>query len=133
MKIEDVPQDLKYFKGSNVRDVNYAVDENGQYHAVISDGWDAKTDALDVAWEDINEQCEEVLERIRRGETSALEYHATKNLMTIDMLSSYSGFSKRTIRKHFKPKEFAALDDETLSIYADVLRITLEELKTIPE
>ena len=66
MKIEDVPQDLKYYKGTNVRDVNYAVDENGQYKAVLSDGWDAKTDALDVAWEEVEEQCQEVLDRIKK-------------------------------------------------------------------
>lgn len=132
MKIEDVPQDLKYYKGTNVRDVNYAVDENGQYKAVLSDGWDAKTDALDVAWEEVEEQCQEVLDRIKRGETSPLEYHATKNLMDIDLLSSYSGFSKRTIRKHYNLEIFSKLDDDILSVYADVLRISVEELKTIP-
>ena len=132
MKIEDVPQDLKYYKGTNVRDVNYAVDENGQYKAVLSDGWDAKTDALDVAWEEVEEQCQEVLDRIKRGETSPLEYHATKNLMDIDLLSSYSGFSKRTIRKHYNPEIFSKLDDDILSVYANVLRISVEELKTIP-
>lgn len=133
MKIEDVPQDLKYYKGSYVRDVNYAVDEHGQYKAVMSDGWDAKNDALEVAWEEVDEHCQEVLDKIRKGESSPLEYHATKNLMTIDLLSSYTGFSKRTIRKHFDPKTFAALDDATLGIYADVLRITVSELKQVPE
>ena len=133
MKIEDVPQDLKYYKGTNFRDVNYAVDENGQYKAVLSDGWDAKTDALDVAWEEVQEKCQEVLKRINRGETSPLEYHAAKNLMSIDLLSSYSGFSKRTIHKHCNPEIFSKLDDDTLSVYADVLRISIEELKTIPQ
>jgi hypothetical protein len=73
-----------------------------------------------------------VLDRIKRGETSPLEYHATKNLMDIDLLSSYSGFSKRTIRKHYNPEIFSKLDDDILSVYADVLRISVEELKTIP-
>ena len=31
MKVEEVPQDLKYFKGSVVRDVDYAVDSDGKY------------------------------------------------------------------------------------------------------
>ena len=131
--MSDVPQDLHYYKGSVVRDLNYAVDEQGRYHAVVSDGWEAKDDALDVAWDDVREQCEEVLERIRKGKASPLEYHATKNLMSIDLLSSYTGFSKRTIRKHNEPQHFDKLDDATLCIYADVLRITVEELKSIPE
>ena len=132
MKVSDVPQDLNYYKDTVVRDLNYAVDEQGRYQAVVSDGWEAKDDALDVAWDDVREQCDEVLERIKKGETSPLEYHATKNLMPINLLSSYTGFSKRTIRKHFIPANFIKLDNDTLSIYADVLRITVEELKTIP-
>lgn len=129
MKVSEVPQDLKYYNGTVVRDLNYAVDDQGQYKAVVSDGWEAKDDALDLAWDDVREQCEEIAERIRKGETSPLEYYAAKNLMTVDLLSSYSGFSKRTIRKHFNPKNFAKLSDETLRIYADVLRITVDELK----
>ena len=132
MKVSDVPQDLNYYKDTVVRDLNYAVDEQGRYQAVVSDGWETKDDALDVAWDDIREKCDEVLERIKKGETSPLEYHAVKNLMPINLLSSYTGFSKRTIRKHFNPANFIKLDNDTLSIYADVLRITVEELKTIP-
>ena len=132
MKVSDVPQDLNYYKDTVVRDLNYAVDEQGRYQAVVSDGWEAKDDALDVAWDHVRDQCDEVLERIKKGETSPLEYHATKNLMPINLLSSYTGFSKRTIRKHFNPANFIKLDNDTLSIYADVLRITVEELKTIP-
>lgn len=133
MKVKDVPQDLKYYKGTNVRDINYAVDDNGKYTAVFSDGWDAKTEALDVAWEDVKERCAEILSRIRKGETSPLEYHAANNLMDVSLLASYTGMSKRTIKKHFNPKTFAKLDEETLGVYADALRISIEELKTIPE
>jgi len=133
MKIKDVPQDLKYLKGAVVRDVNYAVDDEGHYQAVLSDGWTPKTEALDLAWDEIDMQCEEVLERIRNGESSPLEYHMVKNLMTVELLSDYTGLSKRTIRKHFKPEKFEALDEETLTTYAEALRITVEQLKQIPE
>ena len=49
MKVEDVPQDLKYFKGTVVRDVDYAIDNEGKYQMVRSDGWAPKTEALDLA------------------------------------------------------------------------------------
>ena len=49
MKIEEVPQDLKYCEGAVMRDQNYAVDEEGRYHMVKSDGWAPKNDALDLA------------------------------------------------------------------------------------
>ena len=52
MRIEEVPQDLKYCKDAVVRDQNYAVDNDGRYHMVKSDGWTAKNDALDLALEE---------------------------------------------------------------------------------
>ncbi|MBP5778182.1 MAG: BtrH N-terminal domain-containing protein [Prevotella sp.] len=52
MKVKDVPQDLKYYEGSHVRDVNYAVDDDGKYQVVLSDGWSPKTEALELALEE---------------------------------------------------------------------------------
>ncbi len=131
MKTEEVPQDLKYYKDTIFRDVTYAVDNEGRYRSCLSDGWEVKTDALDLAWSDVNEQCEKIRQRILRGETSPLEFHAVKNLMNVKLLSAYTGFSKRTIRKHFRPEVFSSLSEDTLQIYADVLRITVDELKRL--
>lgn len=134
MKVEDVPQDRKYLKESDVvRNVDYAIDSEGHYRAVSSVGWEVKNDALELALDEVDERCQEILAKIRRGESSPLEYHAEKNLMPIDLLSDYSGYSKRTIRKHFDPKVFAKLDEQTLGVYAEVLRISVEELKSIPD
>lgn len=133
MKVDEVPQDLKYFQNTVMRDVTYAVDENGNYTSVLSDGWSVKNDALELAMDNIYEGCEEIRQRVLAGETSLLEYYAAKNIMDIDLLSDYTGISKRNIRKHFDPKVFAQLDQKTLEKYADVLRITVEELTTMPE
>lgn len=133
MKVEDVPHDLKYYDGYVVRDVAYAVDKNGKYQGVISEGWTAKNDAIEITFDAINEECEEILVRVKKGQTSLLEYYAAKNLMPIDLLADYSGFSKKTIKKHFDPKVFDCLDRAVLEIYADVLRITVEQLTTTPE
>lgn len=133
MKVDEVPQDLKYFQNTVMRDVAYAVDENGNYTSVLSDGWSVKNDALELAMDNIYEGCEEIRQRVLAGETSLLEYYAAKNIMDIDLLSDYTGISKRNIRKHFDPKVFAQLDQKTLEKYADVLRITAEELTTMPE
>ena len=124
---------MKYYKGSVVRDVNYAVDENGQYKAVISDGWTPKNDALDMALDEVSQQCRQIAERVRKGESSPLEFHAAKNLMDVRLLSDYTGIPKRKIRRHFRPENFAALDDGTLTKYAEALRITVAELKSLPE
>jgi hypothetical protein len=74
------------------------------------------------------------LERVKKGETSLLEYYAVKNLMTVELLAHYSGVPKRKVRKHMSdPEAFASLDEKTLGAYAEALRMTVEELKTIPE
>ena len=52
MKVSEVPQDLKYLKGHIVRDQDYAVDSDGKYQMVMSDGWEAKNDALELALEE---------------------------------------------------------------------------------
>ena len=133
MKLEDVPQDLKYFEGTVIRDIDYAVDSDGRYKAVQSDGWAPKNEALEVTLQAIDEECQEILEKVKAGKSSPLEYHAARGLMDAELLADYTGFSKRTVRKHFLPENFAKLDEETLSTYADVLRITVEELKSIPD
>ena len=133
MKVEEVPQDLKYYDGSIVRDVNYAVDEKGQYKAVLSDGWTPKNDALDLALDEISQKCREIAEKIRKGESSPLEYYAARNMMSAKLLAEYTGIPRRKVRRHFKPDYFAELDERTLGIYAEALRITVAELKSVPE
>ena len=56
MKLKDVPQDLKYYKDTVIRDVNYAVDDDGRYHAVSSDGWAPKTEALELALDEAGDE-----------------------------------------------------------------------------
>ena len=133
MKKEDVPQDLVYFKDNIVRDVMYAVDENGHYTSVISDGWSVKNDALGIVWDDIREQCEEIRRQVLAKEVSPLVYHIKKSLLDIGLLSGYSKIPKRKIRKHLQYDEFMKLDEYTLQQYADAMRITVEELKRVDE
>ena len=133
MKKEDVPQDLQYFKDNVVRDVMYAVDEDGRYTSVLSDGWSVKNDALGVMWDDIREQCEEVRQQVLAGKFSPSAYHIKKSLQDVAMLSAYSGIPKRKIRRHLKWDEFMKLDENILQKYADAMRITVEELKRVDE
>lgn len=132
MKVEEVPQDNKYLDGTVMRDLTYAVDADGNYKAVQSLGWSPKNEAMEVTLDYIGEECEEIAQRVKDGQTSPLEYHITKSIMSVELLSEYTGIAKRKIRKHFKPEEFARLDDETLRKYAEALRISIDDLKKVP-
>jgi len=131
MKVTEVPQDLRFFANSVVRDASYAIDDDGNYTMVVSDGWQVKHDAMDMALDILNEKCEPIRKQVLAGEFSPLAYHLEKNIMDVALLAKYTGISKKTIKKHLKPEYFKELDDNVLQQYAETLRITIEELKTI--
>ena len=67
MKVSEVPQDLKYVKGYVVRDQDYAVDSDGKYKMVMSDGWEAKNDALELALEEDKDKEERSRMEVKNG------------------------------------------------------------------
>ena len=131
MKVNEVPQDARFFKNTVIRDVAYAIDEEGNYTPVISEGWEVKNDALGITWDDIGEKCEEIREKVLTGQLSPLAYHLEKNIMDISLFAKYTRQNTRKVKKHLKPEYFKKLDDSVLQKYAEVLRISIEELKTV--
>ena len=73
MKVEDVPQDLKFTEGTPVRHPVYAVDSEGKYQMVNSVGWEAKNEAIQWQLDAVQEECDEVLERIKKGRKSVMK------------------------------------------------------------
>lgn len=128
MKKEDVPQDPSALVGVT-RDVCYVKDKDGKYTTDLSIGWDVKKQALDNAWDDIKERVEEAAKQVKNGEISPIFYFMEKKLMDLTLLSSYTGFWKWTIKRHFKPSVFKSLSDSKLNIYAKAFDINVEELK----
>lgn len=128
MKKEDVPQDQSALTGVT-RDVCYVKDKDGKYTTDLSIGWQVKKQALDNAWEDINERVKEALEQVKKNEVSPIVYFMELKLMDIQLLSSYTGFWKWTIKRHFKPSIFSSLSDKKLMIYAKAFDISINDLK----
>ena len=131
MKINEVPQDSKFFAQTVIRDVAYAIDDDGNYKTVISEGWEAKNDALDITWDDISEKCEAIRAKVLDGKLSPLAFHLEKNIMKIGLFAKYTGQTKRKVKKHLKPECFNKLNENILHKYAEVLRISINELKTV--
>jgi hypothetical protein len=128
MKKEDVPQDPSALAGVT-RDVCYVKDKDGKYTTDLSIGWDVKKQALDNAWDDIKERVEEAALQVKNGEISPIFYFMEKKLMDLTLLSSYTGFWKWTIKRHFKPSVFKSLNESKLNTYAKAFDISVEELK----
>ena len=128
MKKEEVPQDHSALVG-HTRDVCYVKDSNGKYVTDLSTGWNVKKDALDNAWDDINEGVKEAANDVKNGKISPVYYFMKLRLMDLQLLSGYTDFWKFTIKRHFKPEVFKNLSEKKLSIYAKAFDISIDELK----
>ena len=128
MKKEDLPQDTTAITGV-FREVCYVKDKDGKYTSDLSTGWEVKQQALDNAWDDIKERVNSAAAQVKNGEISPLFYFMEVKLMDLTLLSSYTGFWKWTIKRHFKPSVFKTLSQNKLTIYAKAFDISVEELK----
>lgn len=130
MKKEEIPQDDGALN-KLTKEVVYAVDGSGKYSSELSTGWDVKTKALDLAWEDIEKRIEAARQKVLSNEASPILYFLELRLMDMGILSAYTGFWKWTIKKHLKPAVFKNLSQQKLQQYADAFNVTVEELKTM--
>ena len=128
MKKIEVPQDDEGLMEGKLKDLCYAVDENGKYVQVYSTGWGPKNAAMKQAWEKINEKIKETRKKVEEGRLSPVAYYMEKNIMNITLLAQYVDLPKRKVRKHLKPGIFNKLKPSLLKRYADAFDISVEEL-----
>ncbi|HWV28448.1 MAG TPA: hypothetical protein VN038_02295, partial [Dyadobacter sp.] len=103
--------------------------DNGKYETALSKGWDVKKQALDSAWEEVNERVEEARRAVASGEKSPVYYFMELRLMDLPVLSGYTGIFPFFIKRHFKPSVFKGLSERKLEKYARAFDITVGELK----
>lgn len=128
MKKEEIPQDIGALN-KLTREVVYATDQTGKYSTELSTGWEVKSTALDVAWDDIEHRIAAAKAKVLANQASPLLYFMELRLMDPSILSGYTGFWKWTIKKHLKPSAFNKLSEAQLKKYAEVFNVSVEELK----
>ena len=135
MKAKDVPQEDSILEGH--RRACYALDDTGHYTVVASKGWEVEKIVNGVANADLREQLEQVRRRVVAGTASPLEYHMQRCQMTPPMLAANTGQSgiwgNWRVRRHLKPDVFATLSAVLLTRYAEALRLTVDELRRVPD
>lgn len=129
MEKDKVPQDQSNLTKNNVKELLYATDENGNYTTTLSTGWEPKTIALSNSIDEINERIADAKQQVLDGEVSPIVYFMEVHKMDLTILSSYVGFWKWRVKRHFKPSVFAKLNDKILKKYADTFGVSIEELK----
>lgn len=118
MKAKEVPQDDANMFEGKTSELQYAIDENGNYTTVKSVGWDTKNIVMQQAWDVENEKIKDALDKVLKKEKSPIYYYIFKCLMDIKIVSMYTGFSRLKIKRHLKPRFFAKLTDAQLEKYA---------------
>lgn len=82
-------------------------------------------DALKI----VDERIEEARQKALLGKLSPIVYYMEKTWMDPMTLSRFVGKSVFTVKRHFKPKNFAKLKPEMLQKYADAFEIPVDALK----
>lgn len=129
MKKEEVPQDPSSLSENNITEVCYAIDENGHYVKVPSQGWTPKTIVQNETLQLLAARAEEALQNLQNDIASPIPYFMEIHKMDINILSDYTGIWRWRIKRHFKPAIFKKLSDKTLAKYADAFDMTPEALK----
>lgn len=132
MDIMSVPQDDSSTYANNKKAI-YAADEEGKVKVVGSSGWSAEETVTKQALEDLQESAIEAYEVVKKGEKSPLYYHMYNIRMDLQVLAESTGFFKWTIKRDFRPEVFDKIAEKRISIYAEAMGKTKEELKQLPE
>ena len=129
MKVNEVPQDPKDFKGADkVKKLVYAVDKDGKYTGVNSAGWEAENTATRQVWDDVDANLAEAEAQVKAGELSPIAYYMQKSLMDTAILARYVGKWQWQVKRHMKPAVFNKLSQKMIKKYASVFNITVDEL-----
>jgi len=127
MKISEVPQDaIKTMHG--LKKALYAVDDRGEYMRTTTRGWETEEIVLTQVIDDFKMKAAEAAARVRRGETSPIEYFMNKKWMDPRTLAQAMGLFRWQVKRHFKTAVFKKLDGQALTEYARLFGVSVERL-----
>ena len=128
MKLSEVPQDdVRTLQGE--RKALYALDDQGHYIQTTTKGWEVEEVVLHEVIGDFEEKAGAAALRVRRQETSPIEYFMFKRWMDPLTLAQAMGLYRWQVRRHFQPAVFRKLRDETLREYARIFRVSIDVLR----
>ncbi len=131
MRADEVPQDASFLEGHQRG--AYAVGEDGRYTLVATKGWSAETAATTVALEVADAGVAQAWQAVRSGEKSTLHYWIAAKLLTPALVAAYSNSWRLSVWWHCRPGPFSKVSPARRAAYAAALRISVEQLLTLPE
>lgn len=128
MRKDKVPQDDEKILEDKFKVVKYAVNQKGEYEKVPSVGWEPENVALKQVWDEINHDIDNTRQKVHEGKLSPIAYFMKKNLMDEKLLAAHVGINRWFVKWHMRPGKFRKLKRKTLERYADVFKISVDDL-----
>lgn len=109
----------------------YKHNDNGQYVLEADAPWAEKVScALIISGN--RAYLEEIRKAVLAGQKSPLCYYMEMRQMDPGILAKAAVIAAFRVKRHLRPEIFAKLKPSVLNRYTKALRVTLEELKTVP-
>lgn len=109
----------------------YKHDDKGRYVLETDAPWAEKV-SLALIMSSRRAELEEIRKAVLAGSKSPLCYYMEVRQLDSRMLAGAAGIATFRVKRHLRPEIFAKLKPSVLNRYAKALRVTLEELKTVP-
>lgn len=113
---------------SGLKIVSYVTNNNGEYELAQDFAWQPVSVANQQAWREIEKNIARSKEKILSGRTSCLHYYMTVNQMDTALLARYTCQPRWKVCLHLVPFIFNRLSAATLHKYAELYRISPDDL-----
>jgi hypothetical protein len=133
MNANEVPQDDENLFEGKFTLLQYALDNTGNYTQIGSKGWEPENVALKQAWDEINTKIEAARQQVLQGKASPLVYFMEKTMMDLSILAAEMGKWRWQVKRHLNPAVFQKLDLPTKEKYANIFKVSVQELTTLSE
>lgn len=117
---EDITDGLKI--------VSYAVNSKGEYELTPDFVWQPVNVVNHQAWQEIEKNIAASKDKIAAGRVSCLHYYMTANQMDTGLLAQYTDQPRWKVCLHLLPFIFNRLSAKTLKKYAELYRISPDDL-----
>ena len=109
----------------------YKHNDKGQYVLEADAPWAEKV-SVALIISSRRDNLEEIRKAVLAGQKSPICYYMEMRQMEPGMLAKAAGIAAFRVKRHLRPEIFAKLKPPVLNRYTKALRVTLEELKTVP-
>ncbi len=129
MKKSEVPQDKSNLESVQVKELCYAVDDQGNYTTELSTGWEPKSIVQQETLKLLQERIDQAKSDVKDQLVSPIVYFMELHRMDWNTLGAYMNMWVWRVKRHAKPSVFNKLNKKILQRYATVFDINIEELK----